>query len=85
MRNLDKFENLIKIHFFICEIDANFNNFPGRSGRKSSYRLDVLHAFTSYLKQQDCIKKVFQNNFCNKVFVCTMIVCSFGDRNNAQL
>ena len=35
MRNLDKFENWIKIHFFISEFDANFNNFPGRSGSKA--------------------------------------------------
>ena len=29
LRNLEKLENSIKIHFFICEITANFNNFQG--------------------------------------------------------
>ena len=31
LRNLEKFENSIKIHFFIREIAANFNNFQGSS------------------------------------------------------
>ena len=29
LRNLEKFKNLIKIHFFICEVAGNFNNFQG--------------------------------------------------------
>ena len=41
LRNLEKFENSIKIHFFsIREIDANFNNFQGSEAvqaHKSSY------------------------------------------------
>ena len=31
LRDLEKFENSIKIHFFIREITANFNNFQGNS------------------------------------------------------
>ena len=39
LRNLEKFENSIKIHFFIREIAA-------AQARKSSYWLDVAYAFT---------------------------------------
>ena len=31
LRNLEKFENSIKIYFFIREIAANLNNFQGSS------------------------------------------------------
>ena len=36
LRNLEKFKNSIKIHFFIREIAANFNNFQenGTSAQK---------------------------------------------------
>ena len=58
LRNLEKFENSIKIHFFIREITANFNNFQGNSteARKSFYWLDIAHAFISYLKLSHCVK-----------------------------
>ena len=42
LRNLEKFENSIEIHFmyfFIREIGANFNNFQGSSTSAQKLRL----------------------------------------------
>ena len=48
LRNAEKLKNSIKIHYFIGEIAANFNNFQESGSRKSSYFIDVAYIFTSY-------------------------------------
>ena len=51
LRNLEKFENSIKIHFFIRKIAANFNNFQGsrtsvQIKKPPTDLMYVAHAFT---------------------------------------
>ena len=41
LRNLEKFKNSIKIHFFIRELAANFNNLQGSS--TSAQKLLLTH------------------------------------------
>ena len=48
LRNLEKFESSVKIHFFILEIAANFNDFLGSS---TSTPIDLmLHMHLPLLK-----------------------------------
>ena len=68
LRNLEKFENSIKIHFFIREIVANFNNFQGSS--TSAQKLLLTWCCTciyQLLKALRLHKNVSQNNFSNIV------------------
>ena len=65
LRNLEKFENSIKIHFFIREIAANFNNFQGSN--TSAQKLQLTWCCTCIyqsLKALRLHKNVSQNNFC---------------------
>ena len=49
LRNLEKFENSIKIHFLFAKLLQIWTIFKEAvQARKSSYWLDVAHAFTSY-------------------------------------
>ena len=66
LRNLEKFENSIKIHFFILEIATNFNNFQG-SSTSAQKRLLTWCCTCIYqlLKALRLRKNVSQNNFCN--------------------
>ena len=68
LRNLEKFENSIKIRFFIREIAANFNNFQ-RSSTSAQKLLLTLRCTCIYqlLKALRLHKNVSRNNVCNVV------------------
>ena len=66
LRNLEKFENSIKIHFLIPEIAANFNNFQGSSTSAQKLLLTCCSTYIyQLLKALRLHKNVSQNNFCN--------------------
>ena len=66
LRNLEKFENSIKIHFFIREITANFNNFQGNSTSAQKLLLTWYCTCIYQLPKAFTLRKnVSQNNFCN--------------------
>ena len=78
LRNLEKFKNSIKIHFFIPEIAANFNNFQESS--TSAQKLLLTWCCTCIYQLAKALrlrKNVSQNNFCNIVlgFQCLHLDC----------
>ena len=68
LRNLEKFENSIKIHFFIREIAANFNNFQGSSTSAQKLLMTCCRTCIYHLLEALRLhKNVSQNNVCNIV------------------
>ena len=66
LRNLEKFENSIKIHFFIREIAANFNNFQGSSSSAQKLLLTWYCTCIYQLPKALTLRKMSGNdNFCN--------------------
>ena len=92
LRKLEKFENSINIHFFYSRNCCKFHQFSRNQYKRGKDPIDYRCCTCIYQlpKALRLHKNVSQYNFCTIVLgfnfiVCTLIVCCFGGRNNAQL